>query len=145
MSHPAAELHDEYDADEAHERPGDRKRAQKKWWITGTLGVLLMSLLAGWFALSASQGVTYQQAGFKIISNSAVDVRWDVTAKEKRPVTCTLITLNDKRDVLGTKVVNLPVSKYESTRYSQVVKTTSRAVTGTVKECHYTGERTPNQ
>lgn len=152
MTHdkPTDELTDEFNDELDEERTDARARStsvarQKKWWIIGAVGVLVMSLLAGWFAISASGGVGYSQAGFKVESDSSVKVIWDVHTPEKKPVTCTLITLNDKRDVLGTKVVNLPVSKYESTRYTQHVKTVSRAVTGTVQECHYTGERAPRQ
>lgn len=136
---------DDFDADARATRP--RGRGNRKWWLIGVVGIMLMSIFAAWFGLSASRGVDAKQAGFKVISDSEVKVIWDVvTLEEKAPVTCTLITMNDKRDVLGTKVVQLPKSEYKSTRYTQVVKTTSRAVTGTVKECHYTeGGRAPRQ
>lgn len=120
---------------------------QRKWWIIGTIGVAIMTAFAVWFGLSASSNtVTANQAGFKILGDDRIQVSWDVIPSERnKPITCTLIALNDKRDVLGTKVVQLKASSYRSTRYEDVVRTTSRAVSGTVKECHYTGERAPSQ
>lgn len=127
--------------------PARPQSERRKWWIIGTVGVALMSALAIWFALSAtSHTVTANQAGFTINGDDRVTVRWDVIPSERdKPITCTLIALNDKRDVLGTKTVSLAPSSYRSTRYEDVVRTTSRAVSGTVKECHYTGERAPSQ
>lgn len=127
--------------------PARPQAEQRKWWIIGIIGVILMSVFAAWFGISASSNtVTANQAGFKVISDDRIEVRWDVIPSERnRAITCTIIALNDKRDVLGTKQVELKPSPYRSTRYSDVLRTTSRAVSGTVKECHYTGERPPSQ
>lgn len=127
--------------------PARPQAEQRKWWIIGGLGVALMTALAVWFGVSStSNTINATQHGFKILGDDRIRVSWDVVPSEKnKPITCTLIALNDKRDVLGTKTVSLRPSPYTSTTYSDVVRTTSRAVSGTVRECHYTGERAPQQ
>lgn len=119
--------------------------AQRKWWIIGGIGVAIMCALAAWWGISASKGVTANQAGFKVISNDRTQVTWDVITPKKKAVTCTIIAMDDRRNVLGTKTVSLKRSQYTSTRYTDTLRTTARAVTGTVQECHYTGERAPAQ
>ncbi|WP_074046511.1 DUF4307 domain-containing protein [Dermacoccus nishinomiyaensis] len=124
--------------------PLERPRAeQRKWWIIGTLGVVLMTAFCIWFGIQwTSNTVTANQHGFKVLSDDRIQVSWDVIPSDKdKPVTCTLIALNDRRDVLGSKSVSLKPSPYDSTTYTDIVRTTSRAVSGTVKECHYTGEK----
>ena len=127
------------------ESPRSRRGSQRTWWIIGIVGVLAMSAIAAWFGISASEGVKFSQAGFKVLSPAEVRVSWDVVTPKKKPVTCTLIAMNDRRDVVGTKIVDVPASQFTSTRYTNVLKTTQLAVTGTVKECHYQGDRAPNQ
>lgn len=116
---------------------------QRKWWIIGTIGIGLMTAFAVWFGLQwTSHTVTANQHSFKVIGDDRVQISWDVIPSDKnKPVTCTLIALNDRRDVLGSKTVQLKPSPYDSTTYTDTLRTTSRAVSGTVKECHYTGEK----
>ena len=117
-----------------------RKPNQRTWWIIAAVGIAAMAVLAAWFGLALSKNVSATQAGFSVKSDSLVEVRWDVVTPEKKPVTCRLIALDNSRNVVGTKVVNLAVSKFDSTRYTAEIKTTSRPVTATVDQCQYTDQ-----
>lgn len=115
---------------------------KRRWWIISAVGVAVMLALCIWYALTwQSDNITANQAGFSVKSDDLVTVSWDVVPSKKEPITCTLIALSDRRDVLGTKVVQLKKSPYNSTRYNADIRTTSRAVSATVKECHYTSDK----
>ncbi len=110
---------------------------QLKWWVLGTIAVLIGCALAVWFGISATRGVSWADAGYRIVNSSRVDVTFDVIHQNGRPVKCTLEALDIKHAQVGEVTVKLPPSDYDSTRYTRTVKTVAKAVTGTVTHCAY--------
>ncbi|AKU15989.1 DUF4307 domain-containing protein [Luteipulveratus mongoliensis] len=111
---------------------------QAKWWVIGTVGVALGVALATWWGISASQGVTWNDAGHSIVDDRSVQVRFDVTADTDKGVTCSIKALAVDHSTVGSKQVAYPPSKYPSTRYVATIATTERATTATVDSCEYT-------
>ncbi|KNX37958.1 DUF4307 domain-containing protein [Luteipulveratus halotolerans] len=109
-----------------------------KWWVLGTIGVLLGVVLATWWGVSATQGVSWNDAGNKVVSDRSVQVRFDVTADTSKGVTCKVKALAVDHSVVGSKQVTYPPSKHSSTRYVETIATTQRATTATVDSCDYT-------
>jgi len=110
----------------------------RRWWVVGTIGVAIGVALAVWFGLSASLGeVTWQDTGYQLHGDRAVDVRYDVTGATGRPVTCTIRALDRQHGAVGTVQVRLPASKQSTTHHVTRVRTTTAAVTGTVQSCQY--------
>lgn len=110
---------------------------QGKWWVIGTVGVVVMTALAIWFGLAASSGVQWSDAGNDVVSDTQVRVIFDVTNQNGRPVTCTIEAQDVNHSQVGVTTVDLPASSMDSVRYTRTVRTVTRAVTGTVDSCSY--------
>jgi uncharacterized protein DUF4307 len=110
----------------------------RRWWVVGTIGVALGVALAVWFGLSASLGeVTWQDTGYHVRGDRAVDVGYDVTRTTGRPVTCTIQALDVHHGAVGTVRVTIPASQESTTHRVTRVRTTNHAVTGQVQSCEY--------
>lgn len=118
--------------------PQDARRRNTKWWVIGTLGVLAMSALAVWFGLAASADrVRWNDAGFQVVDDSRIDVRFDVYREPGRTVTCDLVAQNYDHLVVGSSTVQIPPSDKDGTREIIRIRTTSPAVAGVVRRCDY--------
>ena len=110
---------------------------QGKWWLIGTLGVLVMSAFAIWFGIAASRGVQWEDAGHDIVSDTRVTVTFDVINQNGKPVSCTIEAQDNEHSQVGVTTVDLPPTSKDVVRYIRTVRTVTRAVTGTVDSCRY--------
>lgn len=124
-----------------HSRRFGSVRRNLRWWIIGAMGVAFgVYLSIVWVNSAYENAPTSSQTGFEIVSDNEVVAIFDVHTAEKRPVQCDLVAYDMKHNVVGSVQVNLPVSKFASTRYKHSIKTTHRAVTATVDVCRYLPE-----
>ncbi|MDF8263199.1 DUF4307 domain-containing protein [Luteipulveratus flavus] len=110
---------------------------QAKWWLIGGIGITLGIVLATWWGVAASQGVSWNDAGHTVVDDRSVQVRFDVTADTGKGVSCQVKALAVDHSVVGSRTVTYPPSKYRSTRYVATIATTQRATTATVDGCDY--------
>ncbi|MEO8850174.1 MAG: DUF4307 domain-containing protein [Allobranchiibius sp.] len=110
---------------------------QGKWWAIGSIGVVLMSAMAIWFGIAASGGVQWSDAGHDIVSDTRVEVTFDVINQNGRPVSCVLEAQDNNHSQVGVTTVDLPASNRGVVRYIRTLSTVTRAVTGTVDSCSY--------
>lgn len=110
---------------------------QGKWWVIGTVGVVVMSAIAIWFGIAASSGVQWEDAGHDIVSATQVQVTFDVINQSGKPVSCTIEAQDNNHAQVGITTVDLPASTKNVVRYTRTVRTVTKAVTGTVDTCHY--------
>lgn len=110
---------------------------QGKWWAIGSVGVLVMTAFATWFGIAASGGVQWSDAGHDIVSDTQVQVTFDVINQNGRPVTCTIEAQANDHSQVGVATFALPASDKGVVRYTRTLRTVTRAVTGTVDTCHY--------
>lgn len=109
-----------------------------KWWVIGTIGIGLGVALAIWFGLSATVGKpTWQTVSYKVVDNESVRVEFEATSPDGRPLVCTIRALREDFGVVGSTDVTVAFNGADSTRHSATVRTTSRAVTGTVDRCDF--------
>ena len=107
-----------------------------RWWVVGILGGGLVTALAVWLALANSGGrVTWPDTGSKVVDSRNVRVEFDVHRPSGEAVTCQVNALDQSFGVVGTLEVKVPASRERSVHQVVVVRTASRAVTGTVKTC----------
>jgi uncharacterized protein (DUF58 family) len=110
-----------------------------KWWVVGILGCTVGIVLAVWFGLAATVGrVSWTDTGYRVIDDRTVEVRFDVHRQPGQAVTCTVRALDRRFGTVGTLEVPLPPSPQTSVSQTVVVRTTTRAVTGVVRECRAT-------
>ncbi len=109
--------------------------SQRRWWVIGGVLVAIGIALATWWGVSASRGISWEQAQNKVVSKTQVDVTFDVINQNGKPVTCTLIAYDLNHTQVGKVDVQLPGSTFQSTRYTRSVRTAAPAVTGMVDHC----------
>src|SRR5690606_514388 len=100
--------------------------------------VIAMTAVAIWFGLAATSGkVSWYNAGFSIVSDEQIDVRFDVRRDPSRAVICDLHALDGDHARVGTGQVTVPPAETSPTRHVEPLRTVSRAVTGYVDSCSY--------
>jgi hypothetical protein len=107
-----------------------------RWWVVGlTLGSIGVAL-AVWLGLANSLGqVTWTDTGYKVVDDRTVRVDFDVHRSPQQAVTCRVRALDRSFGVVGVIDVSVPASQEASVHQQVTVRTTSRAVTGTVQDC----------
>ncbi len=110
----------------------------RTWWIVGTIGVLLMSALAVWFGIAATVGrVHWSDAGFKVMADDRVEVRFDLTRDPDRSVVCLLQAQDERHAVVGSVETTIGAVASSPSRHIATVRTAGPAVAGHVERCRY--------
>lgn len=123
---------------EAEAREG---RGSRRWWVIGGIAVVIMSALAAWWGVAATQGrVHWVDTGFQVMSGTQVDVRFDLRRDPDRAVVCQLEAQADSHLVVGRTEVTVPAGESSPSRHIESVRTASPAITGYVQQCWYADE-----
>lgn len=109
----------------------------RKWWVIGTIGVLIGIVLASWWGISASRGISWDNGPFTVNDARSVQVTFYVTNQDGKPIRCTLEAQDITHSRVGVLTVDLPASSYTTTSYTRTIPTVSEAVTGIVDSCEY--------
>lgn len=116
-------------------------RGNRRWWVIGVVSVVLMSGLAVIWGLSAVQGrVHWVYTGHQVVSESEVEVRFDLRRDPSREVTCRIEAQAETHVVVGRTEVDIAPTASSPTRQIVGVTTASPAITGYVDQCWYTDE-----
>ncbi|MFK5633282.1 DUF4307 domain-containing protein [Ornithinimicrobium sp. LYQ103] len=139
----------DWDAEEesAEARRGPRRLGptqRRTWWVVGTLAVVAMVATSVWFGLAATQGrVHWVDTGHEIVSDSTVDVRFDLRRDPSRAAVCQLEAQDFGHAVVGRTEVTVPPAAESPSRHVEQVRTASPAITGYVVRCWYADEAPP--
>ena len=107
-----------------------------KWWVVGTIGILLGCAMAVWLGLASTVGKpSWTDLGYHVIDDRAVDVTYLVSPPAGRDVTCAIRAMDKGFGTVGLVEVGIPGSDTSSVKRTTRVRTTSRAVTGVVSSC----------
>ncbi len=114
-------------------QPGTRR-----WWVVGVVAVALMTAVAIWFGTAASSGkVNWVNSGFEVVSDSQVQVRFDVHRDPSRAVSCVIEAQDESHFVVGRTTTVVEPSDASPSRQIAGVQTAGPAVTGYVERCEY--------
>ncbi|MCE0485625.1 DUF4307 domain-containing protein [Ornithinimicrobium sediminis] len=112
--------------------------SRRTWWVVGVVGVLVMSAVAVWFALSATSGrVHWVNTGFVVAGPDQVDVRFDLRRDPSRSVVCTIEAQDERHGVVGRTETTVEPAQVSPSRHVATVRTAGPAVTGYVDSCRY--------
>jgi hypothetical protein len=107
-----------------------------RWWVVGTIGILLGCALAVWFGLASTLGKpSWTDMGYHVIDDKSVDVTYVVSRPVGRNVTCAIRAMDKGFGTVGLVDVHIPASQTSSVQRTTRVRTTNRAVTGVVSFC----------
>ncbi len=120
-------------------------RTNRTWWIVGILGCLAMSAVAVWFGIAATAGrVGWQTQSYAVLDDQSVTVTFRVDRPAGTVVRCSLKAMDARFGAVGLADVVVPASQETSTVVEKApIRTTARAVTGTVDRCVKDGSDTP--
>ena len=132
----------DWDAEEeAAEALRRTSRGSRRWWIVGGTAVLVMTAMAVIWGLSATVGrVHWVDTGHEVMSDSRVDVRFDLRRDPAREVVCRVEAQDFGHVVVGRAEVPVAPSESSPSRHIASVRTASPAITGYVDECWYADE-----
>ncbi|HET7474628.1 MAG TPA: DUF4307 domain-containing protein [Dermatophilaceae bacterium] len=110
--------------------------SRRTWWLLGTVGVAGGVAIAIWFGLAATVGrVGWTDLGYRVLDNQTVQVSYQVHRPDAERVTCTLRALDRSFGTVGTVEVVVPAGGPGTVQRTDRIRTTTRAVTGLVREC----------
>jgi hypothetical protein len=116
--------------------PGRRRRAVVIAIVVG--GAVLAAAVAWvvWVGLfTPSAAIDNQDIGYHRIDDSTLQITEQISTDPGARVTCSFEGLNAKFAIVGWKVVDIPPSTQRIHRVTQTIRTSERAVTGTVGSC----------
>ena len=119
-------------------RPAGRPRApaSRRWWVLGGLGVAAGTAVAVWFGLAATLGrVAWTDLAYRVVDDRSVQVTYEVHRPDAHAAVCLLRALDQRHGTVGSLEVAVPAGGADTVRRTDVVRTTTRAVTGTVRTC----------
>jgi hypothetical protein len=106
------------------------------WWVVGTIGILLGVALATWYALAREgEAITPQVTSYRVVDDATTVVDFDVRRPEGATVVCTVTALDERFPVVGSQDLRVEAPGDRTVHRQVTLRTTHRAVSGTVKEC----------
>lgn len=132
----------DWDAEEESVERGRRSAPpNRRWWLIGAVAVLVMSAMAVVWGVSATVGrVHWVYTGHEVVSDTQVDVRFDLRRDPARPVVCRIEAQDGSHAVVGRAEVDVEATESSPSRHVAAVRTASPAITGYVDECWYADE-----
>ncbi|TXK19557.1 DUF4307 domain-containing protein [Homoserinibacter sp. GY 40078] len=76
-----------------------------------------------------------KDVGFETLSDTSVEVRWQLTAPAESDVTCAIKAVSEKHAVIGWKIVEVPASPETTRMLSETLRTSEPSVGGSVFRC----------
>lgn len=73
--------------------------------------------------------------GHDIVSDSLVNVQFEVTSDAEGDISCAVQALNESFTVVGFRVIQLPESEQRTRQFTEPVRTTELAVSGLIYRC----------
>lgn len=99
------------------------------------LGVGLLTITAAWFGFANYSPVSFQDLGYRVLSDTRVEIDFELTRPAGADVVCSLEALNNQFAPVGWIELVIPGSDSTKVRNTITLNTTELAVTGLVDEC----------
>jgi hypothetical protein len=107
-----------------------------RWWVIGVVGCLAaVGVIVWWGVVTTVGGVTPEVTGYRVDSDTAVTVEYDLHRPAGVAVVCRINALDSGRNRVGTVEDAVPAQGPASVHRVVSLRTTVRAVTGVVDSC----------
>ena len=116
-------------------RYGVKQSNPKRNKVLAIAGVAALTITAAWFGFSNYSPLSFQDLGYRVLSDTRVEVDFEVTRPEGADVVCSLEALNNQFAPVGWIELVIPGSDSTKVRNTVTINTTELAVTGLVDEC----------
>ncbi len=126
-----------HDLDARYGRTPAHRARMRLLGLAAAVGVAVVVvswvIWAGLFSPDAS--LETKDVGFVELSDSSVEVRWQLTAPADTPVSCAVKAVSEKHAVVGWRVVDVPPSQQTTRVLSETLRTSEPPVGGSVFRC----------
>ena len=116
-------------------RYGVKQSNPKRNRVLALIGVALLTVTAAWFGFANYSPVSFQDLGYRVLSDTRVEIDFELTRPAGVDVVCSLEALNNQFAPVGWKELVIPGSETTKVRNTITLNTTELAVTGLVDEC----------
>lgn len=107
-----------------------------RWWVVGILGCLVAVGVIIWWGITSTTGsVRPEVTGYRVESDTAIVVEYDLHRPAGTAVICRVSALDGGRNRVGTVEDAIPAEGAASVHRVVALRTSVRAVTGVVDTC----------
>ena len=116
-------------------RYGVKQSNPKRNRVLSIAGVAALTITAAWFGFANYSPMSFQDLGYRVLSDTRVEIDFELTRPEGADVVCSLEALNNQFAPVGWIEIVIPGSDSTTVRNTITINTTELAVTGLVDEC----------
>jgi hypothetical protein len=123
--------------DERYGRTPENRRRTKifGWTAAGGFAAVLVAWLVWGGVFEGVDKVVALDIGHQILSESEIEVTFQITEDPGEEVTCALQAENETYSVVGWKIVELPASEQRTRQFTEIVRTTEPSANGLIYRC----------
>lgn len=116
-------------------RYGVKQSNPKRNRVLAIAGVALLTVTTAWFGFANYSPLSFQDLGYRVLSDTRVEIDFELTRPAGADVVCSLEALNNQFAPVGWIELVIPGSDSTTVRNTITLNTTELAVTGLVDEC----------
>lgn len=123
--------------DERYGRTPENRRRTKifGWTAASAFAAVLIAWLVWGGVFEGVDKVVALDIGHTIVSDSEVEVRFQITEDPGTEVSCALQAKNTLDSVVGWRIVELPASEQRTRQFTEIVRTTEASANGLIYRC----------
>jgi len=104
--------------------------------VAAALFAVVFTAWVVWGGLSGTNAeIETRDLGYANVTQTSIDVRWEVSVAPGTEVTCAMQALNESFGIVGWRVFELPASADRTRMFTETLRTAEPAVTGLPYKC----------
>ena len=116
--------------------PGAERRTRTAMIIAGVVFSLVFTAWVVWGGLSGTNAtIETRELGYSAVTETTVDVRWEVSVDPGTDVHCALQALNESFGIVGWRIVELGPSTDRTRVFIETIRTAEPPVTALPYRC----------
>jgi hypothetical protein len=116
--------------------PGAERRTRRLMVVAGIVFAAVFTAWVVWGGLSGTKAeLEVRDLGYANVTDTSIDVRWEVSVAPGTPVGCAVQALNENFGIVGWRIIELPASPERTRVLVETIRTAERAVTGLPYRC----------
>lgn len=115
---------------------GAERRTRRLMIIAGVIFAAVFTAWVVWGGLSGTNAeLETRELGYANITDTSIDVRWEVSVAQGTEVSCAIQALNASFGIVGWRIVDLPASTERTRVFIETLRTAELPVTGLPYRC----------
>lgn len=116
--------------------PGSERRTRTLMIIAGVVFTVVFAAWVVWGGLSGTNAsLETRELGYSAVTDTSIDVRWEVSTAPGSAVTCAIQALNESFGIVGWRIVDLGASDERTRVFIETIRTAEPPVTALPYRC----------